>query len=203
LAGGDDATVEPEGSPVGSEPVAPVRPSLPLPSPPLVHPVLEFSLRPWGTTVADGEALVAAWADPQIARFTAIPERRDVAAANRWIAKEEQRRTSGRAIDLVISELGVPERIWGEVGLVVVEPVRRWAEIGYWVAPAARNYGVATAAVTLVAGWATRSLPIARIVARTHPDNPASAVVAQRAGFTSAGSLSDGTDVWTLDAPTR
>ncbi len=183
------------------EPVNAVRPPLGLPSPPLIHPGLGFSLRPWGTTPTDDQALVAAWADPDIARYCAVPRSQDLSAANRWIAHEERRRRSGTAIDLVISELGAPEHIGGEVGLVVVDPERRWAEIGYWIASKARGQGVASAAVGLVAEWTLRSLPIARIVARTHPDNPASATVAKRAGFAAAGSLADGTNVWTLDAP--
>lgn len=182
-----------------AEPQPAEPPPLRLPSSPLVHPRLGFSLRPWGSTPTDGAALVAAWADPDVARFTEVPQNQTIEAAHRWIAKEEQRRSNGVAIDLVISELGAPEHIWGEVGLAMVEQERRWAEIGYWIAPGARQHGIATGAVTMVAAWAQSSLPINRIVARTHPDNPASAAVAQRAGFVSAGSLPDGTDVWTLD----
>ena len=183
------------------EPVSTPRPPLDLPSPPLIHPGLGFSLRPWGTTPTDDQALVAAWADPDIARYCAVPRSQDLAAANRWIGNEERRRRSGTAIDLVISELGAPQHIGGEVGLVVMDPERRWAEIGYWIAAKARGQGVASAAVSLVGEWTLRNLPIARIVARTHPDNPASATVAERAGFAAAGSLPDGTNVWTLDAP--
>jgi RimJ/RimL family protein N-acetyltransferase len=56
------------------------------------------ALRPWRP--ADAPALAAAWADPDIARWTAVPEDRSVEAAARWIAGWDERRRRGLALDL-------------------------------------------------------------------------------------------------------
>lgn len=183
----------------GEDP-APPRPALSLPWPPLIHTEAGFSLRPWGASPTDAEALAAAWSDPDVQRWTKVPEPRGAEAASRWIAGEEARRASGTAVDLVIAELGAPEHVLGEVGLVVVEPERGWAEVGYWLLPDARGSGRATAALRGFADWALRDLPVSRLIARTHQDNPPSAEVAERAGFSAAGTLDDGTQVWVLDA---
>lgn len=173
----------------------------PLPWPPLAQVDAHVALRPWGAGEDDPAVLASAWADPDIQRWTAVPEDRSVAAARSWIRGEERRRASGLAIDLVIHELHEPTAIHGEVGLVVVEPDRRWAELGYWLGPGSRGTGRAAAAAALFADWALRELPLDRLIARTHPDNPRSGSVAAAAGLTHAGDLETGTQVWVRDRP--
>ena len=85
--------------------------ALPLPDPPLADEGL--LLRPW--TIGDAAELVAAWADPDIVRWTGVPDQRDLPAAERWIAGELARRQRGMALDLVIEVGGA---VVGEVGLV-------------------------------------------------------------------------------------
>src|SRR5262245_16806120 len=72
---------------------------LPLPDPPLADEAVR--LRPWGA--GDVDALVDAWADEEIQRWTRVPEQRGAADALRWIAAEGLRRERALALDLVIS----------------------------------------------------------------------------------------------------
>lgn len=142
-----------------------------------------------------------------MARWTGLPADVSVPAAARWVAGEEVRRTSGRTLDLVVCAAGRPGEVLGEVGLVVVRHDRGWAEVGYWLFPQHRGRGMATRAVHLMASWALSTLPLTRLFARTHPDNPAAAAVVRRAGFTLAGTRGEGTaeatDVWFRDLPPR
>ena len=127
---------------------------------------------------ADAPALVAAWADPEIQRWSAVPPRRDLAAAARWIAGDEERRSRDLSLDLVVDRGG---EVVGEVGLSSMDLDRATVEIGWWTAPAHRRRGVATAAATLLVGWATDQLGLT-VVARCDPGNPGSVAVAKRAG---------------------
>lgn len=173
----------------------------PLPWPPLGDRATDVGLRPWGAGALDPEALAAGWADAEVARWTEPPTDAGVEAAARWIRGEEERRARGLAIDLVVCGIDAPARVHGEVGLVVVEPERRWAEIGYWIAPSSRGSGRASSATRLFCDWVLRELPVDRLVARTHPENPAAGRVAAAAGLVEAGQLESGTHVWVRDRP--
>jgi RimJ/RimL family protein N-acetyltransferase len=72
--------------------------------------------------------------------------------------------------------LGAVEVRLGEVG-----------SIGYWVAASARNRGIATRALTLLARWALLKAGVERLELTTHPENVASQRVAEKAGFTREG----------------
>lgn len=161
---------------------------VPLPDPPLGDG--RVRLRPWAPD--DAPVLVAAWHDPEIARWTGVPPETDEAAALRWIAGDAHRRARGVALDLVVDLDGT---VVGEVGLADIDPDRRSAEVGWWITPERRGAGLATAAARLVSAWAVSELFVDRVIARCHPDNPASAGVAHAAGFVSDG-LVDGVERW-------
>jgi RimJ/RimL family protein N-acetyltransferase len=127
---------------------------------------------------------VAAWSDPEIARWTGVPEEHDASAATHWITGDADRRARGLSLDLVAV---VDDAIVGEVGLSAIDRRRRTGEIGWWVAPHRRGRGLATRAVALVAEWAVTELSIDAVVARCHADNPASSGVARAAGFWPVG----------------
>ena len=163
---------------------------LPLPDPGLQDG--DLHLRPWSPE--DAPVLAAAWADPEIARWTGVPDRHDEAAAARWVAGDADRRARGLALDLVAV---VDGKIVGEVGLSALDTALRQAEIGWWVVAHRRGRGLATRAASLLADWTLAELCIEVVVARCHRDNPASAGVARAAGFRPMGT--DGcTEVWTL-----
>jgi RimJ/RimL family protein N-acetyltransferase len=151
-------------------------------------------LRPWRAT--DAPALVAAWADPDIVAWCGVPPDADPARAEAWIAGWEERRRVGAALDLVAERDG---EVAGEVGLAAFRgTVTDVVELGWWVLPAHRGRGVASAMVTALVGWTARALPGRRVVARIPPGHPASARVAAAAGLVPAGRLDAGHDLWKL-----
>jgi RimJ/RimL family protein N-acetyltransferase len=147
---------------------------IPLPDPPLRSG--QLVLRPWH--LDDAPALVAAWADEEVRRWTAVPDARDLAAAERWIAGDAIRRARDLSLDLVVDRHG---EVVGEVGLATFDRAGNTVEIGWWTAAAHRGQGVATAAATTLTEWAASHFGVA-VVARCHPDNLAAIAVARRAG---------------------
>ena len=145
-----------------------------LPDPPLRSG--DLLLRPW--RVADAAALVAAWTDPEIQRWTGVPDRRDLAAAERWIKGDGERRRRDLSLDLAVDRDG---GVVGEVGLSSIDRPAGTADIGWWTAPAHRRQGVASAAAGLVVHWARTELGLV-CTARCDPANPGSIAVAERAG---------------------
>ena len=135
-----------------------------------------LELRPW--RVEDAPALVAAWADAEIQRWTGVPERRDLAAAERWIAGDAERRRRELSLDLVAERHG---EVVGEVGLSSIDRAAGTADIGWWTAAAHRRQGIATAAATLLVRWAEEEVGLT-VIARCDASNPGSVAVAERAG---------------------
>ncbi|MEL7208101.1 MAG: GNAT family N-acetyltransferase [Actinomycetota bacterium] len=132
--------------------------------------------------VEDAPVLAQAWAEADVARWTGVPADRSVAAAERWIRGETERRERGIALDLAVTDLS-DHRVVGEVGLGPIQWDRGRAMLGYWTAPAERCRGVATEAVRLLAAW-TRSIDgIDQLVAETAGGNPASGAVLRANGF--------------------
>ena len=148
---------------------------IPLPDPPLRSG--ELVLRPWAP--ADAAALAAAWADPEIQRWTGVPERRDLSAAERWIAGEQIRRERWLSLDFVVERRGV---VVGEVGLAAFDRVARTAEIGWWTDRTARGEGIATTASRVLVGWALEALDLVAVHARCDAANLAAVAVARRSG---------------------
>ncbi|MEY2452763.1 MAG: hypothetical protein QOD92_2337 [Acidimicrobiaceae bacterium] len=150
--------------------------ALPLPEPPLTDGVVR--LRPW--SAHDVDALVAAWSDEEIRKWTRVPAQRDAEAALRWIAAEHLRRDRGLALDLVISPAALgDDTVLGEVGMVPLAGGPSRAELGWWVAAAHRRQGIATRAVGLFGGWLQQALAFTDLFAEVDPDNPASVWVAE------------------------
>jgi RimJ/RimL family protein N-acetyltransferase len=135
-------------------------------------------LRPW--SVHDVDALVAAWNDEEIQRWTAVPPQHGPDNALRWIASEQLRRDRSLALDLVISPADAgDDTVLGEVGMIPLAGGPSRAELGWWVAPEHRRRGVATRAVGLFARWLHDALEFTDLFAEVDPDNPASVWVAE------------------------
>lgn len=167
---------------------------IPLPDPELADG--DLVLRPWSRP--DAAALVQGWADDEVARWTGVPPRPDLATATRWIAGDVDRRARGLSLDLALDLDGETA---GEVGLAGFDAARRTAEIGWWVGPAHRGVGLATRAARLLAGWAVEELCIDVVLARCAAANPGSGRVADRAGFDLLD-RGDGTEVWCFGGAT-
>jgi len=177
-------------------------PALPLPDPPLVAPSVGLVLRPWGRHPGDADALASAWSDPDIQRWCAVPIDRAATDAARWVAGEAERRAEHGALDLVIADSLDPSRIHGEVGLVLADAGRGFAEVGFWLLSSHRGRALAATAVDLLSTWALRALPVRRLFARVAQENRASVRVVEAAGYVLAGHAAEGElEVWVRDRP--
>ena len=155
------------------------RPPLPLPQPPLGDGVVR--LRPWRPV--DAPALVAAWSDREVARWSPPPPQHALVDAKRWIDGTPRLRERGLALDLVIAAVGPGDPVLGEVGLSGFDDDGA-AVLGYWIAAEHRRRGHATRAVRLLSSWALQHLGLTAVTATVDPANRASVGVLRRAGFT-------------------
>lgn len=163
------------------DPVAP----LPLPDPPLAAG--DVLLRPWREADADG--IIAAVADPEIPRWTRVPEpytRRDAAG---FLASQGPMRRRGDHLGLALVLHDAPRDVLGSMSLLRPHWEHARIEIGWWIAAPARGRGLATTGARLLSRWALLELGVARVDCFVDVDNGASQRVAERAGFVRDGVL--------------
>ena len=156
---------------------------------PVTQPTLDadgLTLRPW--RASDADAVFAACQDPEIVRWTTIPfpyERKHAESyvgpisADAWAHKTA-------ANFAVVDADGT---LVGSFGLVRMTPLQSVAEVGYWVAPAARRRGVARRAAAAVTAWALHDVGFARVELLAAEGNAGSRRVAELLGFTQEGVL--------------
>lgn len=137
---------------------------------------------------SDTPAIVAACRDPEVARWTRVPEPYDEAAAAEWAAESGRQQESGEGLHLVVAHADTDEFL-GAIGVHDVNRTAGRCDIGYFLAPGARGRGVMTRAVRLLSEWVFASLPVERIEITVEPANAASRAVAERAGYTFEGVL--------------
>ena len=124
-------------------------------------------------------------ADPDVRRFTRIPEPPPEDFARTWIEAYEAARVDGTRAGFAA--------VGGDgdfLGLALAPKIDRAAselELGYIVAPAARGRGVATEILRLLTEWAFRELVAQRIYLIIDVENHASARVAERCGYRREG----------------
>jgi RimJ/RimL family protein N-acetyltransferase len=138
-------------------------------------------------TDADTPAIVAACRDPDIARFTRVPDSYDETTAAEWAAESKRQREAGTGLHLVVADVETDELL-GSIGLRL-PPGDGRCDLGYWLAPWGRGRGVMTRAVSLLSRWVFETLPVARIEITIQPENSPSRAVAERAGYTFEGVL--------------
>ena len=126
--------------------------------------------------------------DEGIARFTYIPTDPDEAWLTDWLGRYEDAwtRDTDRAGFSIRDADGAAA---GFAAFVRLDLELRQGEIGYVVAPAGRNRGVATRAVGLLTRWGFDELGLERIELRIDPRNAASERVAERSGYRKEGVL--------------
>ena len=126
-------------------------------------------------------ALVRACSDPLTRRYTSVPDPYTPEDARMFV---HAGRTDS-AMPLAVVADDAEGAVLGAVGLHAVDMHRRRTEIGYWTAPWARRSGVASGALALLSGWAVEpvGLGLRRVELYAEPDNLASQMVAERAGF--------------------
>jgi RimJ/RimL family protein N-acetyltransferase len=137
---------------------------------------------------ADTPAVIEACRDPEVVRWTRVPEDYDERAAEEWVSESNRQRERGEGIHLVIADAS-SDAFLGSIGIHRINRDEGRCEIGYFLAPWARGRGVMTAAVRLLSGWIFKTLPVDRIEITIEPGNAASRAVAERAGYELEGVL--------------
>ncbi|MEU9508709.1 GNAT family N-acetyltransferase [Micromonospora sp. NPDC048170] len=150
---------------------APATPTLP-----------ELLLRPWCD--ADADALIAAYRDPVLRRWTRAPVT-TTAEARRFLAAARRDWHDGRRFSFAVLESGpAGGTLVAQVILKNVTAGGEDAEVGYWTAAPARGRGIAPHALTAVTDWAfARFAGLRRLDLMHQIDNPASCRVAEKAGY--------------------
>ncbi len=122
--------------------------------------------------------VVAAYADPEITYWHARTMTPDEAAA--WIAHWTQRWADETGAGWAITLDG---EVVGQISLRQVNHTDGLTDVSYWVLPAGRGRGAATAALSTLARWSFEALGLHRIVVHHSIRNAASCAVATKAGF--------------------
>jgi RimJ/RimL family protein N-acetyltransferase len=148
-----------------------------------------FTLRP--PHFSDAEDALATLTDPATAQWNPTPSVTDLASAQRWLERLGDWSDGKHATFSIVDPDG---RYTGSVSLhhIVLDPghiEQGNADIGYRVAPWARNAGVATHAVDTVTAWAFERLGVQRIQLFHAVANEASCRVATKAGYQLEGVL--------------
>ncbi len=146
---------------------------------------LAITLEPFGERhLAGVEGMLA---DPELLRFTRVPEPAPPGFARTWLERyEEARREGGREAFAIVDESGA------FLGLALAPSIdheARTAELGYVVAPEARGRGVASEALRRLTAWAFAELGMLRLELLISVENTASKRVAERCGYVREGVL--------------
>ena len=142
-----------------------------------------LSLREWrDDDLAD---LVDLLDEPDIARWTPMPSPFDLEAGVAYLKRARQSRANGQRIQLAITR--PDDQPVGEVLLFGIDAGLREAELGYLVGAAHRRRGLASAALSLLSGYARSTLGLNRLLLRIDPANVASCAVARRCGYRLTG----------------
>jgi len=158
------------------------------------------SVRPWRSS--DAPVLLAASADPELARQFGGVRFADVAAAEAFIGATYRFDGHARywAIVADVADVadvvdvaegragsdGAGARVVGCVGVTAIEHTHGTAWVSYWLTPEARGRGLATRALAAAAEDAF-ALGLHRLELGHRTNNPASCAVATRAGFRAEG----------------
>jgi [ribosomal protein S5]-alanine N-acetyltransferase len=137
---------------------------------------------------ADTPAVVAACRDPEVPRWTRVPEPYDERTAAEWTVESKRQQEAGEGLHLVIADAESDEFL-GSIGVHDIDRAEGRCNIGYFLAPEARGRGVMRRAVQLLSRWAFENLPVERIEITIHPENAASRAVAEHAGYAFEGVL--------------
>ena len=140
-----------------------------------------ITLRPF--RLEDAAAVAAACRDPDIPRFTHVPENYGESDARAFIAGSMNPEREERSFAIVDER----DQLLGAIGFRTPHPGT--GEIGYWLGAESRGRGAATRAVRLICEWAFEELGLVRMQLLTHPENAPSQKLAERCGFRREGVL--------------
>ena len=144
-------------------------------------------LRPWQT--GDVDALVEACNDPEVQKWTAVPDPYTKADAEAWVRGDPlPEEPPGDRVAFAVAANDDPDRVIGSMSIMRVER-GALGEIGYWTATWGRGRGATTRAVRLLATWGMGEFELRRVELVIAIDNDPSNRVAEKAGFTNEGTL--------------
>lgn len=142
-------------------------------------------LRPWRDS--DLRAVTEACQDPEIARWTNVPEPYGEADARAFLLHRYDALLAGTAAPFAI--VSSADRLLGSIALMRIDWQHRRSEAGYWLARSGRGQGHATRALGLICRWGSEAFGCERIDLYASTGNGASQRVAERAGFLREGVL--------------
>jgi RimJ/RimL family protein N-acetyltransferase len=132
-------------------------------------------------------AVTEACQDPEIARWTAVPENYSEADARAFLLYRHDAMLAGTTAPFAI--VSDADQLLGSIALMRIDWEHLRGEAGYWLARWGRGCGHATRALKLISSWGLSALGLERIELFAATENGASQRVAERAGFTRDGVL--------------
>lgn len=130
-------------------------------------------------------ALAAMLADPDVLRFTRVPEPTPADFAEQWLALYEAGRRDGTREGFAAFD--ADGRFVGVALAFGIDPADDEAELGYMVTPEARGRGLATTMLRALTDWAFAEAGVQRVRLVVDVENPASLRVAERSGYVREG----------------
>lgn len=140
--------------------------------------------------------------DPDVLRYTRVPEPVPDRFAESWAARYEAGRVEGTRQNFAIVD--AEDAFCGIAVAPTIDRDEQTAELGYVVAPHARGQGVAAEALRQLSDWAFGQ-GLVRLYLLISEQNPASKKVAARAGYRFEGvmrsvyvkpGIREDTEVW-------
>ena len=139
---------------------------------------------PRPSEAADALALLT---EPEVDRWNPAPAVTDLATAEDWCRRGADWTVGNHATFSILTDPG--GAFAGNISLHNIDTEHLSADVGYRIASAHRDRGVATEALRLVAAYAFHDRGLFRVQLLHAVANPASCRVAEKAGFTLEGTL--------------
>ena len=130
-------------------------------------------------------AVAAMLSDPDVLRFTRVPDPTPADFPQQWLALYEAGRRDGTREGFAAFD--ADGRFVGLALAFGIDREEGEAELGYIVAPAERGRGLATAMLRALTEWAFAEAGVERIRLVVDVENPASLRAAERAGYAREG----------------
>jgi len=130
-------------------------------------------------------AVAAMLADPDVLRFTRVPDPTPPDFAREWLQLYEAGRENGTREGF--AAVGGDGRFLGVALAFDIDRAEGELELGYIVSPEARGRGAGTAILRALTDWAFAEAGAARIRLVIDVENPASLRVAERSGYVREG----------------
>jgi RimJ/RimL family protein N-acetyltransferase len=140
------------------------------------------------TTPAHAAGMSDLIRDPEVLRFTRVPDPPPAGFVESWLQRYEQGRADGTREAFTIED-PADGRFLGIAVAPSIKRDERTAELGYVIHPDARGRGVATVALERLTAWAFSDLDAVRLELLISTANPASKRVAEHNGYHYEGTL--------------